>query len=140
MKSLLAALLIVSGSAFSQEIDATEALLSILPPGEYRGTLADSSERCEVSVRNLSNRVAVVATKPGLTTRTEVYVGASYWRRSQREFLSSVLTTSLTGKRENFVRTVAVTEKTQYVVVGDIFISGDRSSISESVVECVVNL
>lgn len=135
----MAALLIVSGSAFAQYLDATEALLSTLPAGNYSGVTPEGKS-CAVSVRNLSNRIAVVASTGSLTTRSEVYVGATYrWMPGKREFLASVLTTTLTDKRENFVRTIAVEDNTQYVAVGDIITSSERGT-RESVVECVVNL
>lgn len=138
MKTLIAALLLVSSSAFAQSYDATEVLLSILPAKDYRGVTPVGTP-CEVSVRNLSNRVAVVASTLGFTTRSEVYVGAYYAKpRGSRTFLASVLTTTLTDKRENFVRTIAVTENTQYIAVGDIISWDGRTR--ESVIECIVNL
>lgn len=142
MKSLLALLFIVSGSSFassSDTQDATAALLSILPAGEYRGITLMKTP-CEISVRKLSDRVAVVATDHDFTKRSEVYTGAGHrFKPGKREFFASVLTTTLTDKRENFVRTLAVTENTQYVVVGDIISSSARDK-RESIIECIVNL
>jgi hypothetical protein len=138
VKTLIATLLFVSSTTFAVTLDATEALLSILPAGNYNGVTPEESP-CEISVRNLSNRIAVVASKTELSQRSEVFLGATYlWRPGKREFLSSTLTTSLTDKRENFVRTIAVQENTQYVVVGNIITS--NTGVSESVVECIVNL
>jgi hypothetical protein len=139
VKSLLALFFVFSGSTFASDLDATDALLSTLPAGEYSGFTLKKLP-CSVSVRVLSNRVAVVATDSDLTKRSEVYNGAVYrLKPGKREFLASVLTTTLTDKRENFVRTIAVTENTQYVVVGDIISSSARDK-QESVVECIVNL
>lgn len=142
MKSFLALLLIISGSSFASKPDAqdaTLALLSVLPAGDYRGITLIKTP-CEISVRKLSDRVAVVATDHDFTKRSEVHSGAGYrFKPAKREFLSSILTTTLTDKRENFVRTIAVTENTQYIVVGDIISSSARDK-HESIIECIVNL
>jgi hypothetical protein len=138
MKTLIAALLLVSASAFAYELDATEALLQTLPAGEYYG-ITPQGDDCSVAVRNLYGKVAVVATANGLTKRSEVYSGATYrWKPGQRSFLATSLTTTLSGSTENIFRTIAVSTNTQYVVVADHVIN-NRDSY-ETKVECVINL
>lgn len=138
MKTLIAALLLVSSSAFAQELDSTDALLTILPAGEYSGVTPEG-RNCAVSVRDLSSKVAVVASTDQLTKRSEVLSGAVYrWNPGTRSFLATVFTTTLTGSTENILRTIAVTQNTQYVVVADRLVS--NRSANESKVECVINL
>jgi hypothetical protein len=138
MKLLTTALFLISASVFAQELDATEALLLTLPQGNYSGQSTNGNP-CIVSVRNLPNRIAVIASDGSLTTRSEVYKGAPYrWIPGKREFLASVLTATLTDRRVNFVRMIAVDEKSQYVAVGDIMTSNDAGAL-EAVVECVIN-
>lgn len=139
MKTLIAALLLVSVSAaFAQELDATEALLQTVSAGEYTGITPDGDD-CSVAIRNLSNKVAVVASANGLTKRSEVHSGATYrWKPGQRSFLATTLTTTLNGSKENIFRTIAVSTNTQYVVVADLIVDGRRSD--ETKVECIINL
>ncbi len=138
MKLLIAALVLVSASAFAQDLTSTEALLRTIPAGEYRGETPEGGY-CEVAVRNLFEKVAVVASNEFITKRNEVLSGANYrWNPGNRSFLSSVYTTTLNGSIENVFRTIAVTENTQYVVVADLFTNGRESS--ESKVECIINL
>ncbi len=138
MKTLIAALLLVSASAFAQNLTSTEALLRTIPAGEYRGQTPEGGY-CEVAIRNLFGKVAVVAANEFITKRSEVLSDSSYrWNPSNRSFLSSVYTTTLNGSTENVFRTIAVTENTQYVVVADLYRDGRESS--ETKVECVINL
>lgn len=138
MKTIIAALLLVSSTAFAYELDATEALLQTVSAGEYSG-ITPQGDDCSVAVRNLSSKVAVVATANGLTKRSEVYSGATYrWKPGQRSFLATTLTTTLNGSKENIFRTIAVSSNTQYVVVADLIVDG-RSS-QETKVECIINL
>lgn len=138
MKTLIAALLLVTSSAFAYELDATEALLQTVAAGEYTG-ITPAGDDCSVAVRNLSSKVAVVATANGITKRSEVYSGAAYrWKPGQRSFLATTLTTTLNGSKENIFRTIAVSTNTQYVVVADLIVDG-RSS-EETKVECIINL
>lgn len=138
MKTLIAALLLVSASAFAQNLTSTEALLRTIPAGEYRGQTPEGGY-CEVAIRNLFGKVAVVATNDSITKRSEVLEGSNYrWNPANRSFLSSVYTTTLSGSTENVFRTIAVTQNTQYVVVADIFTN--NRDVSESKVECVINL
>ncbi len=138
MKVLFVLLMLVSGHAFSQELDATEALLSTINVGEYSGKNPRGGE-CSVRVVALSGKVAVTVYSDGLTGRSEVEEGAVYrWNPGNRSFLASVFTTTLTGSRENIIRTLAVTENTQYVVVADVII--ENRDVTEKAVECVINL
>lgn len=138
MKTLIAALLLVSASAFAQDLTSTEALLRTIPAGEYRGTTPQGGY-CEVAIRDLFGKVAVVAADESNTKRNEVHSGSAYrWNPANRSFLSSIYTTTLNGSTENIFRTIAVTENTQYVVVADLNRNGRE--VSESKVECVINL
>ncbi len=138
MKILTALVLLISGQLFAQELDATTALLSTLNAGEYKG-LSPRGEECSVRVSVLSGKVAVTVYSEGLSGRSEVQEGATYrWNPANRSFLSSVFTTTLTGSRENILRTIAVTQKTQYVVVADVVIN-DRE-VTETTAECIINL
>lgn len=138
MKILIAAFLLVSASAFAQNLTATEALLRTIPAGSYEGKTLQGGF-CEVSVRNLSGKVAVVATDEFQGRRSEILVDSHYrWNPGNRSFLASVYTTTLTGSTENVFRTIAVTENTQYVVVADRFIN--NREVSEAKVECIINL
>jgi len=138
MKTFIAALMLISSTAFAYELDATEALLQTVSAGEYYG-ITPSGDDCSVAVRNLSSKIAIVATANGVTKRSEVYSGAAYrWKPGQRSFLATTFTTTLNGSRENIFRTIAVSTNTQYVVVADMIVDG-RSS-EETKVECVINL
>lgn len=138
MKTLLLAALIVSTTAFATELDATEALLQTVSAGQYTGITPQGSD-CEVSIRNLSNRVAIVASADGVTKRSEVYSGATYrWKPGQRSFLASTFTTTLNGSKENVFRTIAVSTNTQYVVVADL-VEDNRNRV-ETKVECIIDL
>ena len=138
VKTLIAAFLIMSSSAFANELDATEALLSTLPAGVYTG-ITPHGDDCEISVRTLSDKVAVVATTATLTKRSEVVRGAVYrWNPGNRSYLATTFTTTLRGSTENILRTIAVSQSTQYVVVADRVVN-DRNA-SETKIECVINL
>lgn len=138
MKIIIVAALLISGSALAQELSATDALLQTLPAGNYSGRTLENRE-CEVSIRDLTNKVAVVATTKNLTKRSEILKDAVYrWNPGTRSFLASVFSTSLNGSSENVFRTIAVKETTQYVVVADIEIN--NRTVNESKVECVIDL
>lgn len=138
VKTFIAALFLVSGSLFAYELDATEALLETLPAGEYRG-LTPKGINCEVSVVDLSDKVIVTASSENVIRTSEVTPGALYrWNPASRSFLASRIARTMSASRENILRTIAVTEKTQYVVVSDLIIT-DRETI-ENKVECVVEL
>lgn len=138
MKLLTAFLLAFSLNAFSQELDATEALLSTISAGEYSGK-STKGNACSVKVVKLSGKVAVIVAADGLINRSEVMEGAVYrWNPGNRSFLASVFTTTLTGSRENVLRTIAVTQNTQYVVVADVII--ENRDVTERAAECVINL
>lgn len=138
MKALLGALLLMSSFSYAREYDANDAFLSIMRAGDYSGRTSSGSY-CQVSVRNLSSKIAVVVSANGTSKRSEVSRGATYHANfANRSFLATTLTTTLTGSRENILRTIAVTDATQYVVVSDVTI--DNRNTSESFVECIVNL
>lgn len=138
MKIIILAALFISGSALAQELSATDALLQTLPAGNYSGRTLENRE-CEVSIRDLTNKVAVVAATKNLTKRSEILKDAVYrWNPGTRSFLASVFSTSLNGSSENVFRTIAVKETTQYVVVADIEIN--NRTVNESKVECVIDL
>lgn len=139
MKTFLAALLIVSTNAFAQELDATEALLQTLPAGTYYGESTKGGD-CQVKVQKRSTGVKVSASANGQTMSYETLNQTSYrWNPGQRLFFSSVVSKYPHNERsEDFIRTIAVKENTQYVVVGNLFHSGRDSK--ETIIECVVNL
>lgn len=138
MKTLIGTLLLISSVSYAQDFDATDALLRVLPARDYSGRTSDG-DLCQVSVRNLSNRIAVIVSSNGQTKRGEVFRGATYrWNPANRSFLASALTTTLDGSRENIVKTIAVTDASQYVVVSDV-VTDDRNT-SESLLECIVSL
>lgn len=138
MRLLAALFLAFSFNTFAQELDATEALLSTIPAGEYSGK-STKGNACSVKVVQLSGKVAVVVSADGMVNRSEVMEGAVYrWNPGNRSFLASVFTTTLTGSRENILRTIAVTENTQYVVVADLII--ENRDVTEKAAECVINL
>lgn len=137
MKTLISALLLMSSVSYAQELDATAALLNVLPATEYSGRTSQGDE-CQVSVRNLSDRIAVVVSANGYWRRGEVFRGAAYrYNPANRSFLATVLTTTLTGSRENIVKTIAVTDRSQYVVVSEFVI--DNRQTHENFIECIVN-
>ncbi len=138
MKILFAALLLTSVSAFATELDATEALLNTLPVGTYSGQ-NDAGDKCAVNVRERTHGVHVSVSANGGTRSHETKVGAGYrWRPGQRLFFNSVITRTSNSSTESFVRTIAVTERTQYVVAGTLYRS--TTGNYESVIECIVNL
>ena len=130
--------MLVSGSVSAFELDATEALLETLPAGVYQGQSPEGLN-CSVSVRDLSDKVVVTASMEGVTRTSEVNPGALYrWNPANRSFLASRINRTMRTSTENILRTIAVTESTQYVVVSDVIIS-DRE-VSENKIECVVEL
>lgn len=138
MKTLIAALLLASTSAFAADLDAPSALLKTLPEGSYRG-LTTTEEDCVVRVQRLSTGVSVTVSSRTLSKGHETLNASNYrWNPGQRLFFSSVMERTSNSSTESFVRTIAVEEKTQYVVAGEIFRS--NSGTKESVVECIVNL
>lgn len=138
MKTLIAALLLASTSTFATDIDAPTALLKTLPEGSYRG-LTTSEEDCVVRVKRLSTGVSVTVSSSALSKGHETLNESHYrWNPGQRLFYSSVMERTSNSSTESFVRTIAVEEKTQYVVAGEIFRSSNGTK--ESVAECIVNL
>jgi hypothetical protein len=136
MKSLFAALLIVSTSAFALT-PTQSAFLSVLPEGNYVGSY--NSSPCSLSVSNYGDSVVYEASNFQLTTKRVLTLQSTHAPR-RGALLSSDIVDLRNGRKENFIRTVPVTEATRYVAVGDIFTSEYPNGNSESVVECVVNL
>ncbi len=138
MKTLIAALFLVSASAFAQNLTATEALLRVIGPGFYEGK-TPAGNYCEVTVKNLYGSVIVVAADENQGRKSEVLSTSQYRSNpGNRSFLSTVFTTTLTGSTENIFRTIAVTESTQYVVVADVVVNNRERY--ERKVECIINL
>lgn len=138
MKILFTALLLTSVSAFATELDATDALLNTLPIGTYSGQ-TEAGDKCAVKVSERPQGVLVSVSANGETKSHETKVGAGYrWRPGQRLFFNSVISRTSNSSTESFVRTIAVTESTQYVVAGSLYRS--TTGNSESVIECIVNL
>ncbi len=138
MKTFIAALLLATTSAFAADLDAPSALLRTLPEGSYKG-LTTAEEDCVVRVKRLTTGVSVTVSSPALSKNHETLNESHYrWNPGQRLFFSSVIERTSNSSSESFVRTIAVEEKTQYVVAGEIFRSANGTR--ESVVECIVNL
>lgn len=138
MKTFIAALLLISTQAFATELDATEALLNTLPAGSYSG-ISVEGDNCSVAVQKLSTGVNVSASSNGKTKSYEILNGSGYrWNPGQRLFFSSIITRTSDSSSENFIRSIAVKNTTQYVVVGNI--SRTDNGTKESVIECVINL
>ncbi|WPU63221.1 hypothetical protein [Peredibacter starrii] len=134
MKMLLIALALVSGRAFAQEMDATEALTMVLPVGTYYGRFAN--ERCSVTVREEANGVKVTATNGRLTRSRLVEYGSVYRLWGTTQFLSSTSVGTNDGFNENLLRTRADVTNKQYVVVADrVVVMNDQF---EHKVECIV--
>ncbi len=138
MKTLIAALMLTSVSAFATEIGATDALLNTLPLGTYSGQ-TERGEACKVQVSERSSGIMVSVSANGRTKGHETKHDAAYrWQPGQRLFFNSTITRTSNSSTESFVRTIAVTERTQYVVAGSLYRS--TTGNSESVIECVVDL
>ena len=134
MKTLLIALALLSGSAFAQEMDATEALTMVLPVGTYYGRF--DGERCSVTVRAEANGVKVSATNRRLTRSRLVEFGSVYRLWGTTQFLSSTSVGTNDGFNENLIRTRADVTGKQYVVVADrVVVMNDQF---EHKVECIV--
>lgn len=127
MKIIAAFLMLVSISAFAQELDATAAALATLPAGSYQGS-TPQGDGCQVKVTADASGVAIVASAGNLMVSRLVLPGTTYrFNPGQRLFLSS-------DEADNVFRTLAVEEDTQYVVVAR------KRNGQEVKVECVVNL
>lgn len=138
MRILLSIMMFMSVSVAAQELDATKALLTILPAGDYTG-VTNNGEECNISILPLSNRIAVVGNSGDISKRSEIEVGSRYrWNPGTRSFLHTTLTTTLSDSKENVFRTLAVDKKKQYVVLADI-VSKDRETI-ETAIECIIDL
>lgn len=130
MKALITGLMLLSSSAFATSYSATEALLKVLPAGEYSGFTEGEKNPCLVTVEDNKDSVLITASANGRTKKGLVLDNGIYnWNPGQRYFLH---TTRQNGT-ENIFRTIAVTESTQYIVVAD-------RKANESKIECVVKL
>jgi hypothetical protein len=138
MRILISIMMFMSISVAAQELDATKALLTILPSGDYKGETNDGNE-CRISILTLSNRVAIIATTGERSKRSEIEVGSTYrWNPGKRAFLHTTLITTLSDMKENVFRTLAVDKNKQYVVLADV-ITKDRETI-ETAIECIIDL
>jgi hypothetical protein len=138
MRILISIMMFMSISVAAQELDATKALLTILPSGDYKGETNDGNE-CNISILTLSNRVAIIATTGERSKRSEIEVGSKYrWNLGKRAFLHTTLITTLSDMKENVFRTLAVDKNKQYVVLADV-ITKDRETI-ETAIECIIDL
>ena len=138
MRIIISIIMLMSISVAAQEVDATKALLTILPRGDYSGETTNGNE-CNISILTLSNRVAIIATAGERSKRSEIEVGSKYrWNPGTRAFLHTNLITTLSDMKENIFRTLAVDKNKQYVVLADV-ITKDRKTI-ETAIECIVDL
>lgn len=139
MKTFIA-ILFFATNAFAYELDAPSAFLAIVYPGTYSGR-TESGEACGISVNSNANGVVVTGWDSSKTESKFIANGSSYrWNPGQRFYLQSDIDSfgHNNNTKESLVRTIAVTEKTQYVVVGH----GARvnGNLSESFVVCIINL
>lgn len=134
MKSFIAALVLVSSSAFA-DVPATDVFLSVLPAGSYSGA------GCSVNVSDLGDKVVITASNSVRSTKKEVLSSSSYHQfRGPNTFFSSDITNTRRGRSENFVRTNLASDSTRYIAVGTIFEADYPNGDRENVVECVINL
>lgn len=139
MKIALLTCLLISSSTFAQNLDVTEALLSIFPAGKYVGT-SPSGENCDVTIAKTGFGISVTASTQKTVVIRNIFHGTTYrWNPANRSFLSSDLTSIPGGKHESTFRTIAVENDTQYVVVSD-RLDSSHTGHNEFKVECVVDL
>lgn len=137
----LLALLFVFTATLAQAnyLDATVALKEVLPVGSYSGVTEDDSA-CSVIVSDVSNGVKVTVKSEGESLdRVVPFNSVFMWKPGKREFLSTAKTVLSNGTElEDVVRTIAVTDKTQYVVVAKI--KTENRDVAEDARECIINL
>ena len=136
MKMLLIALALVSGSAFAQEMDATEALTSIIPQGTYFGKLGQ--ERCKVTFKSNPKGILVTASNSKLTVKRQIEFGTKYEMFGTTQFHSSESIATNDGFNENLLVTRADYRHKQYVTVADRVVT--HRQVFEHRVECIINL
>jgi hypothetical protein len=130
MKAFITGLMLLSSSAFATSYSANEALLKVLPAGEYTGSTEGEKNPCLVTVEDNKDSVLITASANGRTKKSLILDNGIYnWNPGQRYFLH----TSRQSGTENIFRTIAVTESTQYIVVAD-------RRTNESKIECVIKL
>lgn len=138
MKFLAALCLLVSVAAQANYLDATVALKEVLPVGVYSGADLDG-ERCSVEVMNTAGGVNVTVFGQGRELNRVVPFSSVFrWQPGKREFLSTSIVRTGVNSDEDVLRTVAVEEDTQYVVVAKI--ATRNRDVMETSLECVVNL
>lgn len=135
------ALLLVFTSTLAQAnyLDATVALKEVLPLGSYSGVTEDDAA-CSVIVAEVANGVKVTVKSEGESLNRVVPFNSVFmWKPGKREFLSTSKTTLSNGTEfEDVIRTIAVTDKTQYVVVAKI--KTENRDVAEDARECIINL
>lgn len=138
MKVLAALCLIVSFAAQANYLDATVALKEVLPVGVYSGVDLDG-KNCSVEVMNTAGGVNVTVFGQGRELNRVVPFSSVFrWKPGKREFLSTSITRNGVNSDEQVLRTVAVQEDTQYVIVAKI--ATRNRDVMETSLECVVNL
>jgi hypothetical protein len=115
MKFILGTLLLTSSFSFAQSLTATNALLEVLPRGEFHGETV-SGEPCSFSLSGGSSRISVSLSANGQFRKYEISSEAVYRSNpGNRSYLASVYS----GSKETLFRTIAITSDTQYVVIAD---------------------
>lgn len=138
MKFFAAMVLLVSFAAQANYLDATVALKEVLPVGVYSGEDLDG-ESCSVEVMNTAGGVNVTVFGQGRELNRVVPFSSVFrWQPGTREFLSTSITRNGVNSDEDVLRTIAVKENTQYVIVAKI--ATRNRDVMETSLECVVNL
>lgn len=138
MKVLASALFFVSLAAQANYLDATVALKEVLPVGTYSGVDLDD-ERCSVDVMDTAGGVNVTVYGKGkVLNRVVPFSSVFRWQPGKREFLSTSISRNGVNSDEDVLRTVAVEENTQYVIVAKI--ATRNRDVLETSLECVVDL
>lgn len=132
MKIIIAALMLMSSVSFASDLEAPGAFLSVVRAGDYYG------DQCQVSIRKYSDSVTIEVSANGAWRRNVITSGNAFrYNPANRSFLFTNKTSSGNGSRESIVRTIAVTDRSQYIVVSELSVNNRDSS--ESSVECVFN-
>ncbi len=140
MKFLSALLLLVSFAAQANYLDATVAMKEVLPVGIYSG-VDEAGSYCSVKVEDVAAGVrATAVTRKGVLSRVVPYASEFRFRPGTREFLSTekVYGRDRTQSVEEVLRTIAVDQTRQYVVVAKITIN--NREVIEEAHECIINL
>jgi hypothetical protein len=139
MKFFALLLVLTAALAHANYLDATVALKEVLPVGSYAG-LTEDDAICTVIVADVANGVKVTVKSEGESLNRVVPFNSVFmWKPGKREFLSTAKTILSNGtEMEDVVRTIAVTDTTQYVVVAKI--KTEDRDIAEDARECIINL